>query len=84
MATLHRQIRGTTAKANARPFEHSLIAPIRFHKPHQKRSLVAAAASSTGAAPSSGENQQDTTAAHHMFEQGSTTMIGTLQLTNAF
>jgi hypothetical protein len=84
MATLHRQVRGTTAKANARPFQHSLIAPTRYNQPHQQRCLVAAAATSTRAASSSGEVHQDTTAAHHMFMQGSTAMIRTRQRSDAY
>jgi hypothetical protein len=59
MATLHRQVRDSTAQANARPFRHSLIAPTCVIRLKRQSSVAAAAFSSTGT--SSGEVEQDTT-----------------------
>ncbi|WIA32910.1 hypothetical protein OEZ86_006081 [Tetradesmus obliquus] len=53
MATLHRiEVRGSTAKANAAPFRHSLIAPTCLVNSKRQSLTVAAASSSTGTASS--------------------------------
>ncbi|KAF6264848.1 hypothetical protein COO60DRAFT_1180007 [Scenedesmus sp. NREL 46B-D3] len=48
MATMHRQVRGSTAKANTLPFRHSIIAPTCYIRQQRQRPMYASSSPFAG------------------------------------
>lgn len=55
MATMHRQVRGSTAKANTLPFRHSIIAPTCYIRQQRQRPMYASSSPFAGTTCNSGE-----------------------------